>query len=540
MGTQCLVLKNKITRLLQQCKSMKELKKIHTLIIKSPLFWKTDHYFLISRLLFFCAISESGSVSYAASVFQTIQNPNLFVYNTMIRSYASKTMNDDDGTNTHRSLFLYKQMLCNGISADCITFPFLLKECVRRQDYGTGRSIHSQIVRNGFHFDVFVGNSLISLYSACGDVECARKMFEKMSVKDIVSWNSMVIGCLRCGELDMALVLFRKMSEKNVITWNSIITGFIQGGRPKEALEFFQEMQISNDDTVSPDKFTVASTLSACASLGALDHGKWVHNYLVRSGLECDMVISTALIDMYGKCGSVRRAFGVFKEMPNKDVLAWTAMISVFAYHGYSVEAFHLFRRMVAVGVNPNSVTFVGLLSACAHTGLVERARWLFKIMRSVYLIKPQLQHYACMVDVLGRAGLFNDAEEIIRDMPMEADMFVWGALLGGCLVHGNTALGEKVANCLINMQPQNHAFYVTLCDLYAKNDRFDDVKNTRTIMLERGIKKEVPGSSMIEVNGVVHEFSVRGSSEFLMQQLKSILYSLSDEMKLKNDCNQF
>lgn len=513
---------------------MKELKRIHTLIITSPLLSKTDHYFLISRLLFFCAISESGSLSYAANVFQTIQTPNLFVYNAMIRAYATKSMNDVDGTNSYRCLFLYKEMLCNGISADCLTFPFLLKECAKRQDYGTGRSIHCQIARYGVHSDVFVGNSVISLYLACGDVESARKMFDQMSVRDIVSWNSMVIGCLRCGELDMALGLFRRMSEKNVITWNSIITGFVQGGRPKEALEFFQEMQISSNNTVRPDKFTVASTLSACASLGALDHGKWVHNYLVRSGLECDIVVGTALIDMYGKCGSVRRAFEVFKDMQNKDVLAWTAMISVFAFHGYSVEAFHLFRRMVSVGVNPNSVTFVGLLSACAHTGLVERARWLFNMMMSVYLIKPQVQHYACLVDVLGRAGLFNEAEELIRDMPMEPDLFVWGALLGGCLMHGYTALGEKVASVLINMQPQNHAFYVTLCDLYAKSDRFDDVRNTRTIMLERGIKKEVPGSSMIELNGVVHEFSVRGSSEVLMQQLKCILYSLSDEMKLK------
>ena len=488
---------------------MRELKKIHTLIVTSPLLSKTDHHFLISRLLFFCAISASGSLSYAANVFQTIHNPNLFMYNAMIRAYASKTMNGFDGINPYRCFFLYKQMLYEGIAADCITFPFLLKECVRRQDYGAGRSIHSQIVRCGVHGDVFVGNSVISLYSACGDVDSARKMFDEMWVRDIVSWNSMVIGCLRCGELDMALELFRRMSEKNVITWNSIITGFVQGGRPKEALEFFHEMQVLSGDMVSPDKFTVASTLSACASLGALDHGKWVHNYLVRSGLECDMVVGTALIDMYGKCGSVKRAFEVFKEMPNKDVLAWTAMISVFGYHGYSVEAFHLFRRMVAVRVNPNSVTFVGLLSACAHTGLVERARWIFNMMESVYLIKPKLQHYACMVDVLSKAGLFNEAEELIRDMPMEPDVFVWGALLGGCLMHGYTELGEKIANCLINMQPLNHAFYVTLCDLYARDERFDDVKRTRTVMLERGIKKELPGSSMIEVDGVVHEFSV-------------------------------
>lgn len=537
--SQRLFFRNTIVRLLEECKNMKELKQIHTQIITSPLLSKTEHYILISRLLFFCAISDSGSLSYAADVFRSIKNPNLFVYNVMIRAYASK-INDCDGPNSYKSLVLYKQMLCNGIAADCITFPFLLKECVRRLDGDTGRCIHSQIVRFGLHSDVFVQNSMISLYSACGSLNNARRVFDEMLKRDIVTWNSLIIGCLRSGELDLALGLFRRMKKRNIITWNSIITGFVQGGRPKEALECFHEMQILSDDMVNPDKITVASALSACASLGALDHGWWVHNYLVRSGLECDMVIGTALVDMYGKCGSVERAVEVFKEMPNKDILSWTAMISVFALHGYGAEAFDLFRRMVAIGVKPNSVTFVGLLSACAHSGLVEKGRCFFNMMRSVYLIEPQIQHYACMVDVLGRAGLFDEALGLIRDMPMEPDVFIWGALLGGCQMHGYTELGERVAKRLMDMQPLNHAFYVTLCDIYAKAGRFDDVKSTRAFMNDKGIKKAVPGSSMIEVDGVVYEFSVRGSSEVVIGEIKCTLYRLTDEMKAELDMINF
>ncbi|KAL0000143.1 hypothetical protein SO802_019745 [Lithocarpus litseifolius] len=197
-----------------------------------------------------------------------------------------------------------------------------------------------------------------------------------MSNGDVVSWNLMIIGYLRRGELDKALELFRRMKNRNVITWNSIIVGFIQGGWPKEALDFFHEMQMVRDKMVRPDKITIASVLSACAYLGAIDHGKWVHGYLGRSGLECDVVIGMALVDMYGKCGCVEKAYE-------------TAVISVFALHGFCKEAFDLFEEMEMLGVKPNHVTFVGLLSACAHSGLVEKGRWCFDMMRCAYSIEP-------------------------------------------------------------------------------------------------------------------------------------------------------
>ncbi|XP_044505717.1 pentatricopeptide repeat-containing protein At5g66520-like [Mangifera indica] len=260
------------------------------------------------------------------------------------------------------------------------------------------------------------------------------------------------------------------------MSWNSIITGFVQGGRAKEAVEFFQEMQsLSGDDVVRPDKITIASVLSACANLGAVDLGNWLYGYLMRSGLECEVVIGTALVDMYGKCGCVERAYSVFKEMPKKDTMAWTAMISVFALHGYAKEAFNTFEEMESECIKPNHVTFVGLLSACAHSGFVEKGRWCFDMMRCVYLMEPQVHHYACMVDILSRAGLFDEAEGLIGSMPMEPDVFVWGALLGGCQMHGNVELGEKIALYLIDLEPLNHVFYMNLCDIYAKAGKYDD-----------------------------------------------------------------
>ncbi|XP_012090365.2 pentatricopeptide repeat-containing protein At5g66520 [Jatropha curcas] len=533
---QQLSLRNIILRLIEACKNPTQLKQIHAHILTCPNYIQQEH-FLISRLLFFTALSDSGSLSYSSEIFRSIKNPNVSIYNIMIRAYASKIDGDYD-THLCRAIVLYKQMLTHGVSPDCLTFPFLVKECTRSVAVGTGGGIHGQVSKLGFCTDLFVQNSLISFYSACGLVKSARKLFDEMSNRDVVSWNSMIIGSLRNGSLDEALNLFQHMDKRNIITWNSIITGFVQGGRPKEALEFFYDMQCLSDEInmVRPDKITIASVLSACAYLGAIDHGKWVHNYLRRNGVECDKVIGTALIDMYGKGGGLERAYEVFREMPEKDTLAWTAIISVFALHGYGKKAFDIFKEMEAKGVKPNHVTFVGLLSACAHSGLVEIGRWCFDVMKRIYLIEPQVHHFACMVDMFGRAGLFEEAVALIRNMPMDPDVFVWGALLGGCQMHGNVQLGERVAQCLINLEPRNHAFYLNLCDMYAKAGRYNDVKRIRASMKEQGIKKEIQGCSMIEVNGIVYEFSVMGSPDVVMEELLCLLIALTNEMKIKGN----
>ncbi|KHN44576.1 Pentatricopeptide repeat-containing protein [Glycine soja] len=279
----------------------------------------------------------------------------------------------------------------------------------------------------------------------------------------------MVIGCLRNGGLDMAMDLFRKMNGRNIITWNSIITGLAQGGRAKESLELFHEMQLLSDDMVKPDKITIAT-----------------------------------LVNMYGKCGDVQKAFEIFKEMPEKDASAWTVMILVFALHGLGWKAFYCFLEMERTGVKPNHATFVGLLSACAHSGLVEQGCWLF-----------------------------GESEILIRSMPMKPDVYVWGALLGGCRMHGNVELGEKVAHHLIDLEPHNHAFYVNWCDIYAKAGMFDAAKRIRNLMKEKRIEKKIPGCSMIEIDGEVQEFSAGGSSELPMKELVLVLNGLSNEMNI-------
>ncbi|GAB4858704.1 hypothetical protein Ancab_010177 [Ancistrocladus abbreviatus] len=337
--TQRLYLKNSMIRLISEFVTIRQLKQIHAHIRTSPILSETHRYFLTARLLFSCAISEPGSLLYATDIFQQIHKPNLFVYNVMIRAYASKSHSGHEASSSP-SIVLYKQMLYDGIRPDSLTFPFLIKESSSRLDAHTGQAVYAHVLRFEFDGDIYIQNSMIGFYFECRLLGNARKMFDEMSRRDIVSWNSMVVGCLRNGELDLASDLFRKMEERNIYTWNSMITGFVQAGQAKEGLKFFQEMQMMSDQDIRPDKITISSILSACASLGAIDHGNWVHEYLKRNGLESDMVIGTALIDMYGKCGHVERAVEVFRQMPKKDVLAWTAMISVFALHGRAKEAF--------------------------------------------------------------------------------------------------------------------------------------------------------------------------------------------------------
>ncbi|CAN1842584.1 Pentatricopeptide repeat-containing protein At5g66520 [Linum perenne] len=516
-----------LVRLIQQSKSIRKISQIHTQILTNPILAESDFDFLISRLLFFVAIPDSGCLNYASRIFNCVHTRNLPLYNIMIRAYASDKTKLE---RSHSSLALYKEMLVDGIRPNALTFPFLLKECGKRLDLDSGCCVYGHSIKFGIDDDVFVRNSMISLYSLCGVVGSARKVFDEMSERDVVSWNSMIIGFLRSGELGEAMDLFRRMDCRNIITWNSMITGFVQGGQAKKALELFHEMQHCK---IRPDKVTIASVLSAITYLGAIDHGKWVHSYLKRTGLESDTVLETALVDMYGKCGSLVRAHEVFTKMSKKDTQAWTAMISAFALHGHVQEAFDMFEEMKSEGIQPNQVTFIGLLSACAHSGMVEKGRECFRTMRSKFMIEPRVHHYACMVDILSRAGLVDEANELIRGMPMAPDVYVWGALLGGCQMQGNLELGEEVAKRLISLEPRNHAFYMTLRDIYRRAGKFDDVKRVRALMKENGVRKEVPGCSMIEVEGVVYEFSAGGSPDVMIEVLDEILDNLNHELKI-------
>ncbi|XP_031267863.1 pentatricopeptide repeat-containing protein At5g48910-like [Pistacia vera] len=414
------------------------------------------------------------------------------------------------------------------------TFTFLFQGCANCGDFDLGRQLHGMVVKNSFALDVFVKNSVIQLYSVCGKLRDARCVFDESMDIDVVSWNSMINGYIKNGEISEGLELFDKMPHRNEVSWNGVlcglvkfgflddacrvfkempckslvswvvmISGYAQNGRPKEALALFREMQLLD---LEPNSAILVSVLCACSQLGALDHGNWVYSYIQKKCVNVDSTLSAALVDMYAKCGSIDLAMQVFHSSKEKDVSSYTSAISGLAMNGRGIEAFQLFEQMKSEGISPDSVSYVAVLCACSHMGWVEKGFHYFHSMLDVHEIKPELDHYACMVDLLGRAGLLEEAENFIASMPMKPDNVIWGTLLGACRVHGNDQMGQRVGNMLIESDQNHDGCYILLSNIYAKTMNREDAEEVRKSMGVKNIER-VPGYSLIEVDGVVQEF---------------------------------
>jgi pentatricopeptide repeat protein len=358
-------------------------------------------------------------------------------------------------------------------------------------------------------------NAMIAGCSQNGLVTEALKLFQNMPQRNVLSWTAMISGFAQSGLVDEALKVFKEMPQRNVVSWNAITAGFAQNGHSEEALNVFQQMQLAG---VEPNSKTFASILPAYANLGALEQGTEIHEKIIRSGLQNDVIVVNALIDMYAKCGSVCKARELFDNMHQQDVVSWTAMIGGYAMHGCSKEALKLFEQMTCSGMSPNHVTLVCVLSACSHTGLVNEGYQYFNCM-SEYHIKPTMDHYSCMVDLLGRAGLLDEAHNFIIKMPIKPDAAVWSSLLGACRIHNNIELGEWVAERLLELDSEDAAPYLLLSNIYAAEGRWDDIGKIRKMMKDRDIKK-TPGCSWIEVNKQVHTFLAGDRSRPRMEKI--------------------
>lgn len=359
-------------------------------------------------------------------------------------------------------------------------------------------------------------------------------MFDEITQPDLPSWNSLITANVKLGLIENARKLFDEAPERNVISWSTMINGYVKCGEYREAIGLFREMQLLEMDGVRPNEFTMSSVLSACGRLGALEHGKWVHAYIDRCGMKVDVVLGTALIDMYAKCGSIERARCVFSELgSSKDVMAWSAMISGLAMHGHREECLGLFSQMQDCGVRPNAITFLGVLCACVHAGLVNEGRQYFKRMSEEFGITPLIQHYGCIVDLYGRAGLIEEAWDVVKSMPMKPDVLVWGALLSGSRMCGNIEMCEFAIKQLIELEPMNSGAYVLLSNVYAKMGRWDAVRCVRGLMEAKGIKK-VPGCSLVEVEGVLHEFFVGDESHPESRDIYLMLGEIMRRLKME------
>lgn len=579
------LLREKILSLLKKCPSTKTVQQIHTQMLINFI---QKPNFLLARII------DLKDFNYASILFPQISRPNEYAFNVMIRGLTTAWQKYS------HALKFYYQMKCLGLKPDNFTYPFVFISCANLLALNHGVSAHSSVFKIGLDEDDHVSHSLITMYARCDKLGSARKVFDEIRERDLVSWNSMISGYSKmgyakeavelfgrmreeeflpnemtlvsilgssgdlgdlvlgrwvegfvvenkmelnfymgsalidmygkCGDLVSARKVFDGMVKKDVVTWNAMITGYAQNGLSNEAIMLFNGMK---DTGVNPDKITLIGVLSACASIGALDLGKWVDKYASQRGLQHDIFVATALIDMYAKCGSIDDALKVFEDMPVTNEVSWNAMISALAFNGQAHEALLLFERMSKEGraARPNDVTFIGVLSACVHAGLVDEGRRLFDLMSSSFGLIPKIEHYSCMVDLYARAGHLSEAWDFVERMPEKVDEIVVGALLGACQKQKNTDISQRVMQLLLEIEPSNSGNYVISSKIFANLRMWDDSAKMRALMREKGVSK-TPGCSWIGIDDQIHEFHAGDDLHSHSAEICQLFYLLNDEMK--------
>ncbi|KAJ4720568.1 Pentatricopeptide repeat-containing protein [Melia azedarach] len=475
----------------------------------------------------------------------------------------------------------------------------ILKFSARERLPVQGKVCHAKIIRIGINDDVITSNMLVNAYSKCGLFREARKVFDGMPERSMVSWNTMIgtyttngqeeealalfmdmlregkipvsefsvsgilCGCAakcyvfeckqlhgfaikaaidwnvfvgtalldvyaKCGLIKDACRVFECMSERNEVTWSSMVAGFVQNELYEEAFALFRRAQVMG---LEHNQFTISSVICACASLAALIQGKQVHAVSCKTGFISNMFVASSLIDMYAKCGVVADAYVVFSGIEERNVVLWNAMISGFSRHACSMEVMILFEKMQQTGLYPNEYTYVSVLSACSHIGLVEKGRSYFSLMVKQHNLLPIVFHYSCMVDILGRAGLIHDAFGLIERMPFDATASMWGSLLASCRNYGNLEFAEIAAKHLFRMEPGNAGNHLLLSNIYAANRRWEEVVRSRKLIRDTELKKD-RGKSWIEIKDKVHIFMVGESNHPRIVQIYSKLEKLVEDMK--------
>ncbi|KAA8524531.1 hypothetical protein F0562_010954 [Nyssa sinensis] len=425
----------------------------------------------------------------ARIVFDGLYDRTIVSWTSIISGYAQNGQ-------PMEALRIFRQMRELNVGPDWIALVSVLRAYTDVEDLEQGKTVHGCVIKMGLEFEQDLRIALTAMYAKCRQVMVAKSLFDQMEVPNVILWNAMISGYAKNGYAEEAVDLFRGMISKNI----------------------------------RPDSVTVTSTILACAQVGSLEQARWMDDYISNSDYRNDVFVNTALIDMYAKCGSVELARKVFNQTLNKDVVVWSAMIVGYGLHGRGREAIDLFYAMKQAGVNPNDVTFIGLLTACNHSCLVEEGWEFFHSMRD-YRIEPRHQHYACVVDLLGRAGYLNQAFDFIMNMPIEPAVSVWGALLSACKIYRHVTLGEYAAEQLFSLDPLNTGHYVQLSNLYASVRLWDRVAKVRVLMRERGLSKDL-GYSMIEINGKLQAFRIGDKSHPKSKEIFEEIESLERRLK--------
>ncbi|XP_010256705.1 PREDICTED: pentatricopeptide repeat-containing protein At2g13600-like [Nelumbo nucifera] len=470
--------------------------------------------------------SYNGYASKAFELFNSMQKagiePSTLSWNTVIAGFI-------DAGDFWAALDTFATMRWTYQKPDHTIFSAILPVVGHLTCPMTGKQLHSVFLRNVGEMNTLVCTAFINMYGNCGYIDYSIRIFESIDAKDLASWNSIISGLAKSGFLDEASRIFNEMKMTgvagNIITWTTLVSAYARHGEVDECLKHFRELQLEG---LKPNSITISSILPACSQSAILSHGKSIHCYIIRSGIGYeDLFVANALIDMFVKCGSMEYAERVFRGLPRRDIVSWNTMIQGFTVHGKANAALSLFYQMLEEGVDPDSITFLGVLSACSQAGLAEEGWRQFNNMDSRYGIIPTGKHYTCMVDLLGRVGNFEDVRNFIVQMPLQPTASLWGALLLACKTHQYVEMAEYAANHLIELQPQNPVNYVTLIDIYATAGRWNDVNRVRKMMVDNGVK-ELPGCSWIEVGNSIRAFTEENQlSQDVDEDLNSVLVDL-------------
>nr|XP_043608870.1 pentatricopeptide repeat-containing protein At2g02980, chloroplastic [Erigeron canadensis] len=490
MATQIpdLTLSTNPLSLLHKCKSLNQVTQIQAHFIKTqthtPTFW-------VNKIINHCTLDPTPcSLNHAHLLYNQMPQPDTILFNFMARGYSRSHT-------PVQAVLLFVRAVSLGLVPDNYTFPSLLKACANGKALEEGKQVHCVAIKYGLSECEYIYPALINMYTACDNMGLARFVFDRIK-------------------------------ERCVVTYNAIITGYVRNNLPNDALLMFREMQVG---CVRPSDVTMLSVLSACALLGALDTGKWVHEYVEASGFDQYVKVNTALIDMYTKCGSLDDAVSVFEKMAVRDTQAWSAMIMAYAIYGLGRKAISLFEMMRKERITPDEVTILGLLYACNHSGLADECLTYFQNMKRKFGISPGIKHYGCVLDALGRAGRLEDACKFIEKVPKPTPI-LWRTLLSACSSHGNLELGRKALAQIFEMDQSHGGDYVIFSNMCSRAGKREEAIYTRKLMKDRGVMK-VPGCSVIEIKNQVHEFFSGDCTQVGYLDLHRSVDKLFDELKL-------
>ncbi|CAN6454341.1 unnamed protein product [Victoria cruziana] len=468
----------------------------------------------ISWNIMIAGYAQNDEIDRARQLFYEMPVENVVSWNTMITALAQHRRIEE-------ALELFRKMP----SRDVISWTAMVAGLAQNGRIDDARRMFVQMPER----NIVSWNSMLAGYVQNSRLKEAEMLFSEMPDRDVATWNNMIMGYIQSGNMDMARRLFDEAPDRNVITWTALITGYSENGHNEEAIKVFCMMQRTG---ISANEGTFVSVIGSCSGLAGLNEGKQIHQIVCKTRYFLSSFIDTALISMYAKCGEIETAKLIFDRALQKDVVYWNGMIAAYAHHGRGKEAIQVFYQMVDRGFDPNDVTFVGVLSACSHAGMVKEGLRLFYIMIRNKSIKAREDHYACMIDLCGRAGRLKEAVAFIEKLDIKPSAYIWGALLAACALHGDQRIGEYAAKKLLDVEPDNAGTYLLLSNIYAGSGKWKEASTMRSKLKNKGLKKQ-PGCSWIEVQNRVHVFISRDESHTQADQIYGLLQILHGQMKI-------